>query len=259
MSVAASTPTETHPNVRVDRRDAVVHLELHNPARRNALSRPMLRELVHELGRLQPESTAGVVLTGAGGCFSAGADFREITGTSADTDFDDHVNAAAQAVSSLPVPVIGVVTGPCMGAANEVALACDVLVAEPAAVFQVPAVKLGLLYNPVAIAKLRSKLSDQTVRRMLVLAERFTAADALEAGLVATVQPKGHGVGWAVDRLMGSWDKAGVEARSATKELLNAVRGEDFDMDAWQRVREELLDSEVRRKRVKEAKARYRA
>jgi 2-(1,2-epoxy-1,2-dihydrophenyl)acetyl-CoA isomerase len=243
--------------VKAERHEQVLVLTLNAPQRRNALSLDMLTGLQAQLRNLSRAQTAGVVLTGAGDCFSAGADFRDITGTPGDEAYDDEVAAVAQLIAAAPVPVIGVVQGACLGAACDLLLSCDVVVAEPSAFLQVPAVKLGLLYNPCAIARMYTRLPDSTIRRLLLLGERFDAIAAREAGLVSTIRPSDDGLAWAVSTITGSWQPNSNNALGATKALINELAVDCADMDQWQRTRRELLGSESRYSQVQRAKARH--
>ncbi|ETA05253.1 MULTISPECIES: enoyl-CoA hydratase/isomerase family protein [Gordonia] len=225
--------------------------------RRNALSRPLLYGLADAIAGIDDDIT-GIVITGAGETFSAGADFAELTGTSADADYDDVVGAVAAAVTGSPVPVAAALEGPCVGAAAHLALVCDVRIAGKGSWIQVPAVRLGLLYSPQAVKWLARRYPSDSVRRLLLLAERFGADEARRAGFVSTVVPNGTACDHAVTLLGAN----GIESRGAitlTRQLLNSVELGDYDDAVWQQRRRELLDSPERRRAVDDAKLRHGA
>ena len=233
----------------------VLSLVLDVPARRNALSFALLGELAAELsGDL--EGVTGIIITGAGEVFSAGADFGDLTGTSADAAFDDAVERVAHAITASPVPVVAAVEGPCMGAGAHLALACDLRVAGRDSFIQVPAVRLGLLYSPRSVAWLASAYPRDTVRRLLLLGERFEAPDALAAGLFSTVVPAGTARASALTALSGLAPE-NLAALAATRELLGELETGTYNDAAWQQRRKNLLDSPSRAHAVAQAKARH--
>lgn len=154
----------------VTQRGPVLELELRAPTRRNAFSRAMLDELGPAV---QGCSASAVVVSGGAVAFSAGADLAEITGRSRDMEYDEHVAAAVTALIAPPVPVISAIEGPRIGAAVELALACDVLIES--ALFEIPAVRLRLLYPPAAVERMSRILPQQTLARLLVFHERLDA------------------------------------------------------------------------------------
>ena len=231
---------------------SILHLELHAPERRNALSRSMLRGLAQSLRGLD-ETVTAVVISGSGAGFSAGADFRELTGTGDDLTYDDDVAAVTAAITGSTRVVVAALEGPCIGAAADVALACDVRIAAEGSYLQVPAVRLGLLYNPEAVERLGRRLPQDTVRRLLLLGERFPDHDAQRAGLVSLVVPRGDAVKRAVHLLVDVAVEE-LDAIAATKELLNALERGTYDPTHWAERRRQLLESPARAAAVARAK-----
>lgn len=225
----------------------VLELGLDRPRRRNALSRRLLHELRRALESL-PSDTRAVVLTGTGPVFSAGADFADLTGTSADLDYDRDLEAACTALRTCAVPVTAAVDGPCLGAAVELVTSCDARVAGPRAWFRVPAVELGLLYNPSSIRRLHATLPRATTTRLLVLAERFDAAEAAGSGL-ATHYTHDDARRFALD-LARTQATLPAEALAATRALLRDLDEGTYSAGEWEAVRIRLMDSEDRHEAV---------
>lgn len=230
--------------LRTARVGTVLHLVLDAPERRNALSRPMLRALAAALQDLDAEVT-GVVVSGAGEAFSAGADFHELTGTAEDVTYDDAVATVTRAIVASPRVVVAALEGPCLGAAADLALACDLRFAAQGSYVQVPAVRLGLLYNPEAVARIARRLPPDTVRRLLLLGERFADEDALRAGLVSHLVPRGEAVKRAVDLLAGITADE-LDATAATKGLLTDLETSTYDAARWKDRRRALLAAPAR-------------
>lgn len=222
------------------------------PGRRNALSRRVLEALLAELTTLDGD-VVGVVLSGRGDAFSSGADFADLTGTSADLEYDGAVAAVTRTIRELPVVVIAALEGPCIGAAADLALSCDVRVAAEGSFLQVPAVRLGILYNPESVDRLRRSFPRDTIRRLLLLGERFGHDEALQAGLVSHVVPRGDAVHRATDLLQQATTDH-LAAIAATKALLNAQETGTVDTALWEEHRRALLDSPGRQAAVEKAK-----
>lgn len=232
----------------------LLQLSLDSAGRRNALSRPMLTELAAALGAVD-EAVTGVVISGRGDTFSAGADFTELTGTAADESYDDAVAEVTQAIRRLPRIVVAAIEGACIGAAADLALSCDIRVAAAGSYLQIPAVRLGLLYNPDSILRMRQSIPADVLRRMLLLGERIDAEEARAAGLVSYLAARGEAVS-AAGRLLTDITAQQLDAMAATKELLNSDTTSP-DRAYWQQRRRRLLDSPQRRAAVEQARRRH--
>lgn len=238
--------------VEVSRLGGVLHVVLNAPERMNALSKAVLTDLGAALAEID-ESVVGVVISGSGDAFSAGADFGDLTGTSADIAYDDRVAAVTKRIRELPVVVIAALEGPCIGAGADLALSCDLRVAGVGSYLMVPAVRLGILYNPETVDRLRRAYPRDVIRRLLLLAGRFDSDDALRAGLVSLVVPRGEAVKRALDLYDGTTTDH-LAAVAATKALLNVQEVGEYDSLVWDERRRSLLDSPERRAAVTRAK-----
>jgi enoyl-CoA hydratase/carnithine racemase len=239
-----------------------VHLVLDAPERRNALSRPMLAALTDAVAGVAAETT-GIVISGRGASFSAGADFRDLTGTSTDLAYDEAVSATRDAITGSPCVVVAALEGPCLGAAADLALACDLRVAAEDSYLQVPAVRLGLFYNPAALRRAARSFPADAVRRLFLLGERFPAAEAHAAGLVSHVVPRGAAVTTALD-VLDAIAPTEREAIAATKAFLEACLDGDVSTrpghdEQWQQRRRALLDSPARQAAVARSRQRHAA
>ncbi|MCD6726530.1 MAG: enoyl-CoA hydratase/isomerase family protein, partial [Solirubrobacteraceae bacterium] len=184
--------------------DGVATVALAVPERRNALSRELLVELRRALDEAERLGAAAIVLTGRGPVFSAGADLGELTGTVDDVAVDDAVQGACRALGECPLPVLAAIEGGCVGAAVDLALACDVRIVARDAFFAVPAVALGILYSPEALARMAGRAGHQTLVRLLLLGERIAGEQAVVTGLAARVAPSGGALEAALDAARGA-------------------------------------------------------
>jgi len=174
--------------------DGIAVLTLDRPAKRNALTSAMWGALPELLAQLAAEPGLRVLLlTGAGGTFSAGADIAELLDVYADPDAADAYHAlnvrAEEALAAFPHPTLAVVRGACVGGGCQLAVACDLRFAEPQARLGITPAKLGIVYPAVPTARLARLLGPARAKYLLFSGELLTAARALEFGLVEEVAP----------------------------------------------------------------------
>jgi len=246
----------TDPLLTIAASDRVATVTLNRSAKRNALSRELLRTLRALLADFAADGMRAVVLAGAGGCFSAGADLAELDGTAGDIGFDDTLEEVVGEILSAPYLVLAAVEGACVGAAFDLACACDARVVSSTAFFELPSVRLGLLYNPTAIARLHRLLPPATMRRLLLLGERIPGRDAVAAGIANKLVDETQAVSAAQD--IARSVVANPRALCETKRLLRALDDGGVDLAPWQALRKEMLGSAERRTSLAAAKSRLR-
>lgn len=241
--------------IAIELQDEVAALTMSVPEKRNALSRRLLADLQTALLEVVDRGARAIVLGGAGAMFSAGADLDELSGTGDDVAIDAATGEATQALRSCPLPVVAAIEGACVGAAVELALACDVRIVAADGYFAVPAVALGILYNPEALERMAGRVTHETLARLLLLGERIGGEEAVHAGLAARVVPSGTAgeESLALARRAGGGDP---EAGAATKAVLAALATDRFDPAGWEAVRQALLSSTARAERVRAAQGR---
>jgi enoyl-CoA hydratase/carnithine racemase len=147
------------PGVSVIREGAITTVILARPGQYNSISYVMwlgLRDLFAALGT-DPD-LRGVVLTGAGGCFSSGADIADFEQTRATPEqgvtYEVAVDEACNAIANLGCPVIAAIEGYCYGGACNLAMASDFRFVADNAKFSIPAAKLSIVYSPRGMARL---------------------------------------------------------------------------------------------------------
>ena len=237
-------------DIAIQRRSGACVLEINRPGRANALRRQTIRRLAEALGDTEEQAAAdsslrGVVITGGGGRFSAGADLAELEGTAADTGFDRELASLTAAIERCPLPVVAAVEGACVGAGVDLAWSCDAVVVARAARVWLPAARLGILYNPAALARLHARLGAMPLRRLVLLGDQLSGADLAAAG-AAVPADEGHAVAVAVgiiDRAPGA-----SPAVAAAKALLASLDAGSFEASAWEERRRALADSPERRR-----------
>jgi enoyl-CoA hydratase len=182
--------------VLLDYHDGVAVVTLNDPARRNIFTAPLVHALAAAMDRAErDEATRCIVVTGAGRAFCAGAELATLR-AAADGAFDD-VETVYQGflrVRDSPLPTIAAVNGPAVGAGFNLALACDVRLAGPAAVFDTRFATLRLHPGGGHAWMLARAVGQQRATLACLFGEVWDARAALEAGLVAAVIDDGAGV-----------------------------------------------------------------
>ncbi|GAA3039630.1 enoyl-CoA hydratase/isomerase family protein [Kitasatospora albolonga] len=182
------------PGLRATVDGAVATLVLDRPERRNAVTLAMWRALPGVLDRLAAApGVRALLLTGAGGTFSAGADIAELSEVYADPDRAEAYHAqnvaAEQALAAFPHPTVAVVHGHCVGGGCQLAVACDLrFVAHDARLGITPA-KLGVVYPAVPTTRLARLVGPARAKYLLFSGELVDARRAELFGLADEVHP----------------------------------------------------------------------
>jgi len=221
-----------HGTVRLAREGAVARVTLDRPEIRNAFNDEMLADLSEAFASLRAAGEVRViVLAAAGAAFCAGADLhwmRRMAGYSYAENIADSLRLAGMLheIYTSPKPVIGRIQGPAIGGGTGLVAVCDIAVASAEAFFAFSETKLGL--TPAAISPyLLKRMGERHLRELFLTGERFSAARALEIGLVNAVVPAGE-LDAAVEARVAQVLTGGPEALAASKELIREIGERDL-------------------------------
>lgn len=178
----------------VTRDSDVLTLELRHPERRNALNTELVESLREAVEKASAEDVRAIVLTGQGTVFCAGAD---LSGDAFAADYPDKLIALHKAIDAFPMPVIGAINGPAIGAGLQLAMVCDLRVVAPEAFFQFPVAKYGLALDNWSIRRLASLVGHGRARAMMLTAERLPAEVALQTGMANRLGTLADAQAWA--------------------------------------------------------------
>ena len=179
----------------VTRDGAVLTLEMQRPERRNALNSELVDSLREAIESVDVTETRAIVLTGGGHVFSSGADLSGGQGVA--DELPDKARALNLAIDAAPVPVIGAINGPAIGAGVILSMICDLRVVAPEAYFQFPVAKYGIALDNWSIRRLTSLVGAGRARGMLIAAERLTADNALQTGMANRIGSVADAQAWA--------------------------------------------------------------
>jgi enoyl-CoA hydratase/carnithine racemase len=172
--------------VRLETRGPACVVTLHRPAKLNAISNAMERELCDAIASDKLRAASVVVFTGGPDVFSAGADVTEMRGQdlAAIVEYYRGTGDFAERIADLPQPTLSAISGWCLGGGLELALATDFRIADPGAVFGLPEVEIGIVPSSGGTYRLVSLLGPARAKELILLRDRIDAAEALRLGLV---------------------------------------------------------------------------
>jgi enoyl-CoA hydratase len=208
---------------------------LNSPKTLNAMTVDMGTEFVQVVGGLSKEpGLRAVVLTGAGGAFSAGGDIKFLRSRISDS-FEGNVVAMRQfysrflSVRELGVPVVAGINGHAIGAGFCVALACDVRVVSESAKLAINFTRLGIHPGMGGTYFLPKLAGFNTASHLILTGDTISGNDALRMGLVQGVY-KGADVR---DQAIAIAEKIASASRIAVKESLKTLRaGDEVELPA---------------------------
>jgi enoyl-CoA hydratase len=180
----------------VTQAEAVMTIELQRPERRNALNSQLVDELREAVLKAGDGSTRVIVLTGQGTVFCAGAD---LSGDAFAADYPDRLIELHKVMDATPLPIIGFINGPAIGAGLQLTMQCDLRVVAPEAFFQFPTSKYGLALDNWSIRRLSSLVGHGRARAMLLTAEKLTADMALHTGMANRLGTLADAQAWAAE------------------------------------------------------------
>lgn len=175
----------------------------------NILDRKMMIDLIEALGGLNWDGKLKLVLIGGEGPhFSFGASVEEhLPDQIAHTLVQ--LRELLRTVARMPAPVIAMVRGQCLGGGFELALACDLIIAEDTAQLGLPEIKLGV-FPPAGAALLPVRIGAGRAAQIILTGASLTAAEAHAAGLVHRIAPAGQ-----LESAVENWLGADFLPRSA--------------------------------------------
>jgi enoyl-CoA hydratase/carnithine racemase len=217
-----------------EQKDAVIELALHRPPA-NEIGSAMLGELqkfVAVFESASSDASALIIYSQMSSGFSAGGDLREMYGYARRADSAERAAAIRvlvelshslfNAIDIAPVVTIAAVHGVCFGGGFELALTCDLIIADKLARFCFPELRLGLIPGGGGIPRVKRDLRNNIVRDLILTGRSMNADRALSAGLVSQVTAPGEAL--TVARLTAAQvTKIDATARIAAKKFIKTI------------------------------------
>lgn len=237
-------------HIRLEQEAGVARLTFQRPQVRNALIHEMMVEIGDAIRRVGADRSARVlVLRGAGGHFCAGGDLNAMVDTPPPAaDGDDPTLRAyrmfgdvLEELNRLPLAVVAVVEGSCVGGGFGMAAASDIVLAAEGARFGLPEPRHGFIPSQIIPAIMR-RIGQAATRRIAVAAEIIDAAEALRIGLADQVVPDRE-IDAALQKLLEKLHRNAPRAVAAVKALVIAAAEQPVEatLDQGARTLMELL------------------
>ena len=184
--------------------EGVVELALDRPPA-NEIGLAMLEDLERfaaALHELESKASALIICSAQKAGFSAGADLRELytqarqmeaaKAAKGVREFLERIHAVLNRLDTSPLTTIAAVHGACFGGGFELALACDLIIADKMARFCFPELRLGLIPGFGGIPRLKRDIGNAVVRDLLLTGRSINATKAQSTGLVSQVAAEGE-------------------------------------------------------------------
>ena len=196
-----------------------------------------LEQFVAALGELEKEARALIISSARKEGFCAGADLRELYERSqklpaakrvaAVREFLERIHRVMNAIDAAPLTTMAAVHGVTFGGGFELALTCDLIVADKMARFCFPELRLGLIPGFGGIPRLKRDLGNAVVRDLLLTGRSINAAKAQSVGLVSQVAAEGDAlrVARATAAQLNKFDR---ETAIAAKKFIKPVPSEEL-------------------------------
>ncbi|MDE0059115.1 MAG: enoyl-CoA hydratase-related protein [Defluviicoccus sp.] len=208
--MSSQTDERSYTDILYEVDDNVAWVSIDRPHVLNAFREQTLDELADALSSTREDpSIACAVVTGAGDrAFSSGGDFRAMMRLNKANAYmwNDRMLKVAMTIRGLPIPVIAMVHGPCVGGGHELALWCDLVIAADDAYFGQTGARVGACPTVGATQYIPRLIGERLAREMIFLCRTFDAEEAVRVGLINRYVPK-------------------AELRQATEEWCEAIKG----------------------------------
>jgi 2-(1,2-epoxy-1,2-dihydrophenyl)acetyl-CoA isomerase len=205
--------------------DNIGFITLNRPEVFNSFNREMALDMQAALDKCaDDDSVRVIVIKGAGKAFCAGQDLKEVTTPELMPGFrkilEEHYNPIIEKIRLVKKPVVAAVNGVAAGAGANIALACDIVVANENAAFIQAFSKIGLVPDSAGTFFLPRLVGFQKASALMMLGDKVSAREAFEMGMIYKFYPVAL-FDEEVEKLAATLSKMPTHAIALTKQLLN--------------------------------------
>jgi methylglutaconyl-CoA hydratase len=209
-------------------------ITLNRPEKRNALSAPMISELLTAFDEIEKKKVRVVIMTGAGATFCAGMDLETLQAMAQQSPQENQDDSRRMAklfrrVWSFPRPMIAAVNGHALAGGCGIATLCDFTISAPEAKFGYTEVKIGFLPAIVSVFLTR-QIGDKRARDLLLTGRLLPAEEAKQLGLVSEIVAPEKLIARAHE-FAGQLSAASPSSLSRAKRLLVCAESAALDAD----------------------------
>ncbi len=206
-----------------ERRLDAAWIGLNRPEVRNAFREQTLDEIAHALNSTREDPTiVAVVIYGVGGHFSAGGDFHAMMKLNKANSYmwNDRMQMVAMTCRNLPIPVIAMVEGACVGGGHELMLWTDLVIASDDSIFGQTGARVGACPTVGATQYIGKLIGERRAKEMIFLCKRYSGKEAAEIGLANESVPASELLA-RVEEIVGEIKGYSSQTIRATKVSLN--------------------------------------
>ena len=179
---------QQYKNIKIKIIEKVILITLHRPEALNALSRDLIDDLNHALDNAEQDKTISlIVLTGSAKAFAAGADIKEMNSKSFTDLINDDFIKPWEKISLCKKPTIAAVDGYALGGGCELAMMCDLLIANENTKFGQPEINLGVFPAAGGTQRLPKAIGKAKAMDMILSGRMMEAEEAEKLGLVSRI------------------------------------------------------------------------
>jgi enoyl-CoA hydratase len=178
----------TYQSISFEKEDNIAIITFNRPDAMNALNNQTRAEFAAAVAEVAADNEMKVlILTGSGKAFVAGSDIKEFSQT---TPYVAHnIRRLGEMVEKLEKPVVAAVNGFCLGGGNEIAMACDIIIASEKAKFGQPEINIGIIPGGGATQRLPRLIGVGRAKELIYTGDFISAEEAYRLGLVNRVVP----------------------------------------------------------------------
>lgn len=183
--------TAAKPTVLTKVENKIGTITISNPAKRNALSKPLLVDLCAALAEFERQRISVAIIRAESGVkiWSAGHDIAELEANQDPLGYYDGLEEALRAIQKFHGPVIAMVQGGVWGGACDLVLTCDMLIGDESSTFAITPVKLGLPYNVTGVQHFINRVGMNIAKEMFFTADPVSSQRAKEIGILNHLVP----------------------------------------------------------------------
>lgn len=226
--------TDTYKTLLVEEyHSGFVKIILNRPEKRNALNPQLIADLKSVFSQLENiETCKGVIITGNGNTFCAGADLaylKEIQNHSFQQNLNDSINLKDLyfQIYTFSKPVIAAVNGPAIAGGCGLASVCDFVISSDDSFFGYPEVKIGFVAALVSVFLINS-IGERRAREILLSGDVFSAQQALNYGIINKTVQKNE-LWHEIDKFVSKLNSNSSTSLNMTKQLFYNVSNTDLE------------------------------
>lgn len=217
-------------NIKIEYNDGIAFLIMNRPKALNALNNKTLDELEKAFEVFEEsEEIKGIIITGTGKSFVAGADIAQIKNYKSEEgrDYAEYAQGVLNKIESIKKPVIAAINGYALGGGCELAMCCDLRIASEKAIFGQPEVKLGVIPCFGGTQRLTRLVGAGRAKDLIYTARQINTDEALWIGLINRIVSEENLLDEAMDYMKTIIDNAPMAIKYA-KTVIN--KGADIDL-----------------------------